>query len=167
MIDDDELVVKALLDVRSYRERCIPMVKDIKSKATPNQIDSAKVTFNDARAEINAWILTLASCIKDKIDLTQSKEFKNKGENVNEKVKDFLRFGESLLNPGEYQTHSQYSGYSFVNLHDFLQFADLIKDLLEIGITVWTTYSQKSQKKRIALSDDLRNECWPEWDEIK
>ncbi len=168
MTDDEKNKVDgALNDIRSYRERAISMVKEIKSsESASGKIDKARSLYDNAKTANKTWIVSLATHVKDGTNLDRS-EFKTQGEEANETVKDFVRFAENLLNPKEYQTVSQYSGHNIVNIDEILRWLEFIKNLLEIGITIWTFYSKESQEKRIALSKNIEKEVWPEWDEIK
>ncbi len=168
MTDDEKNKVDgALNDIRSYRERAISMVKDIKSsESASGKIDQARSLYDNAKTVNKTWIVSLATHVKDGTNLDRS-EFKTQGEKANETVKAFVRFAENLLNPKENQTVSQYSGYNIVDIAEILRWLEFIKDLLEIGITIWTVYSKESQEKRIFLSKNIEKEVWPEWDEIK
>lgn len=115
------------------------------------QYDQAFAHYSEAKAAVDAWIVSL------KTDLILSGNI-NKSESYNR-----------LLNEAARKSHNfiQYSEkLCTVQRGNLSTFTTILRDLAEIGTTIWEQFQKASEAKREKIRAVLEDLRWKSFDEI-
>ncbi len=146
----------ALIESRDSVTVLIPRIKKAFKETDPNYIQ-ARGLYDKTMAANNAWVHSLKMGIQDNQDLDKSAAFKEQAQKAIDATDAFLKCGKTLTEGG-------------VRLYSLsiVGGAEIVKILVENGITIWKAYHAENEAGRLAKADRYAKELmWKTWEEVK
>lgn len=150
----DATVVEARGNIATYKEQAVLAASRVKAATKPGSEEYAKARelYDLAMAENNGWVTSLKLGIQGGENLKDSAEFKSKAQAAAKATKAFVDYSSQVMRTRAIP----------------LAAAEIVKILVDNGLTVWKAVHEQRKQDRLDEGNRIEKELrWPKWEDIK